>query len=275
MNSSLATDVALRQHIVDFLCQNVKRTPLERDPFPHLVLQQFFPADVYSELQRLFPELSLFEAFSYEKHHTENGESNRRRFQTSNASLDRLPPAARVFWYSVRSALGSPELKTAVFEKLAPGLAFRYRVDEAAAAELPGYALPEVFHETDGYRIKPHPDTRKKVVTMQIALPEDDRQSAMGTEFYRRSLRPAAWLREPLGFEIAKRMKFEPNCAYAFTVLNTTLLKSWHGRTTIPGQCGARKSLLNIWYEKAEHACLDLVAENQTLAATQSSKAAA
>jgi len=273
MNSSLATDLALRQHIVEYVCQNVNQTPLQRDPFPHIAIQDFFPADVYAELQQLFPELTLFEAFSYEKHHTETGESNRRRFRTSNDSLDLLAPASRVFWYSVRSALGSPELRAAVFEKLAPGLAFRYKVNEQQAAALPGYALLEVFHETDGYQIKPHPDTRKKVVTMQIALPEDEQQVEMGTEFYRRSLRPTAWLREPRGFDVVKRMKFLPNCAYAFTVLNTTTLKSWHGRTAIPGQCGARKSLLNIWYEKPEHGCPDLVAENQTL--SMSRKAAA
>jgi hypothetical protein len=120
-----------------------------------------------------------------------------------------------------------------------------------------------LFHETQGYSIKPHPDTRKKVVTMQVALPGDDSQRDLGTEFYRRSLHPSDWLREPRGFQVAKRMPFLPNTAYAFSVLNTFSLKSWHGKTAIPGALGERNSLLNIWYQDPQHANRDLVAEWQ------------
>jgi hypothetical protein len=61
-------------------------------------------------------------------------------------------------------------------------------------------------------------------------------------------------------------MPFLPNTAYAFVVLNTLTLRSWHGRTSIASDGGPRNSLLNIWYEKAEHSNLDLVAENERLA---------
>ena len=130
---------------------------------------------------------------------------------------------------------------------------------------MPGFALPELFHESSGYRIKPHPDTRKKLVTMQIALPEDDNLTHMGTEFYRRSLRPGDWMREPRGFEVVKTMPFLPNTAYAFIVLNTMRLKSWHGRSTLTSASEVRNTLLNIWYQKAEHANTEIIAENQTL----------
>ena len=74
-------------------------------------------------------------------------------------------------------------------------------------------------------------------------------------------MNPRAWLREPRGFDIVKTTPFLPNTAYAFSVLNTFTLKSWHGRTAIPGHCGERNSLLNIWYENAEFANGDLIAE--------------
>jgi hypothetical protein len=108
-------------------------------------------------------------------------------------------------------------------------------------------------------------DTRRKVVTMQIALPGDESQRELGTEFYRRSRNPLTLTRPPRGFTIARRMDFLPNTAYAFSVLNTFRLKSWHGRSTIPDCLGVRNSILNIWYEKAADANPDLIEENRQL----------
>lgn len=266
-------DAALLKKLIAHAVRVVRDVPLETNPFPHVLVRGIWPADEYGRLLEMFPPLKLYEPFAYEKHKTSDGDSNRRRFQMSNAWLDRLSGETRTFWYSIRSALGSHELKNAIFEKLAPGLSHRYGVSPQAAQGLPGFALPELFHETQGYSIKPHPDTRKKVVTMQIALAADDSQEALGTEFYRRSMNPKAWLREPRGFEVVKCMPFLPNTAYAFSVLNTLTIKSWHGRTAIPGQLGVRNSMLNIWYERAENANLELVAEWNEISAA-SGKAA-
>jgi hypothetical protein len=256
-------DPGLRTRIIDATCERVEKTPFLDTPFPHFLIEGFLPDAIYKRLHECFPKESSFEPFAYEKHQSKDGASNRFRFQTSNKKIDELSAESRTFWYSLRSALGSSELQQAVYRKLAPGLAFRYGIDENAVGKLKGHALPEVFRETDGYCIPPHPDTRKKVVTMQLALPTDDSQKSFGTEFYRRSLNPMSWLREPRGFETVKRMPFLPNTCYAFAVLNKITLKSWHGRTAIDGFLGIRHSLLNIWYEKAAHGCPDIVAENE------------
>ena len=64
-------------------------------------------------------------------------------------------------------ALGSSEVKHAVYAKLAEGLAYRFGCSPSEVAEIaPGFALPELYRETEGYFITPHPDMRRKVVTM-------------------------------------------------------------------------------------------------------------
>lgn len=257
-------DPGLRAHIISHAVRAVEKTPMQSNPFPHFSTQGFLPEDVYRDLLNQFPPMDLYEVFGY-RHHQYNGSSNRRRFALNNASLDGLTGQSRTLWYSLRSALGSPELKTTVFSKLAYGLAHRYGVTEEKAVDLPGFAHPELFHETTGYQIKPHPDTRRKVVTMQIALPADDTQEDLGTEFYRLSMNPAHWTRQPRGFEMVRRMPFLPNTVYAFAVLNTVRLRSWHGRTEVREDAGPRNSILNIWYENAEDANLDLVRENEQL----------
>lgn len=261
----LNIDYSLRRRCLEHLADVIDRAPLSTDPFPHFVVRGFFPADVYPAVLELLPDSAAYRPFAYEKHCNPDGLSNRLHFELSNGGLERLDPLRQPFWRTIRSIAGSAELKRLTFSKLAPGLALRYRVPQDQAAELPGFALPELFCESAGYTISPHPDTRRKVVTMQIALPRDSRQRELGTEFYRRSFTPLALARAPRGFVTVRTMEFLPNTAYAFAVLNTLRLKSWHGRSTIPPQAGQRHSLLNIWYEQADDANIDLVAENRQL----------
>lgn len=249
----------LRDRIVRHMCSRVDATEMSDAPFPHISLVGFFPDDVYQRMQEALPARDAYEPFGYDRFQTDTGQSNRRRFQLTDEWIDRLNGSARTLWYAVREALGSNQLKCVVYDKLSPGLAYRFGIPREEAYALPGFALPELFHETDGYSIKPHPDTRKKIVTMQISLADNVQQRELGTEFYRRSLDPRSWVREPRGFEIAKRMPFVPNAVYAFSVLNTLRLKSWHGRTSIPSAAGERNSLLNIWYQDAAQGNPDMV----------------
>lgn len=263
---SFGFDPGLRAHILAHLIEVIDAVELQREPFPHVSAEGFLPHEVFAELLDRLPPPEVYEPFSYDKHKSEKGESTRHCLPMKNATLGKLAEDDRRFWLTVRSVLGSVELKQAIYAKLAPGLAYRYGVPEQEAAELPGFASPDLFHETSGYQIKPHPDTRRKVVTMQIALPNDRSREDLGTEFYRRSLNPASWLREPRGFDLVRSMPFVPNAFYAFTVLNTVRLKSWHGRTTVRDDAGPRDSILNIWYEDAAHGNADLVRENAELA---------
>ena len=241
----------IRRSAVKHMVDAVDRAWVDEQPFPHFLVEGLFPDDVYREMLASLPDPSLYTPVSYERH-ADHGVSNRGKFGLTEEYISQLPHRQRAIWSAVRDALGSPEFKQAVFDRLSLGLAYRYGILETEATRTPGYALPELLRETKGYRIKPHPDTRRKVVTMQIALPPDNNRPNLGTQFYRRNWSPMALLREPRGFEIVKQSPFLPNMAYAFVVLNTLRHKSWHGRTTLRGDSEVRNTILNIWYAKPE-----------------------
>lgn len=256
----------IKTRALQHMIKAVNAAPAEREPFPHFIVHGIFPVDIYHEMLERLPQPALYEPFSYDKHTTE-GQSNRGRFKLTNDSVGKLAGRQRSLWMALRDALGSPQFKAAVFNKLRVGLAFRFGVPEGEAANVPAFPLPELFRETKGYSIKPHPDTRRKVVTMQIALPADRTQESLGTEFYRRSLNPLHLLREPRGFETVKQAPFLPNVCYAFSVINSMRLKSWHGKTTLTENSGVRNTILNIWYAKACDANPDIVAQDYAKAA--------
>ncbi len=235
--------------VLDHLLGRIDNTAAVFEPFAHIYLEDVFPADLYEQLLRSFPpEKTYLEAA---ERHYGNGQNVRSMYALSHAGLARLSGAQQEIWRGVAAALTAPELKQAMFKKLAKDLSFRYGVPETQAAELAGHSRPTLYRETDGFEIPPHPDTRKKVVTMHLYLPADHSQLDLGTALYQRKL--LAW---PFGgwrnrFDKVKQFAFQPNSGYAFVVNNKITRKSWHGREQLPPGSGVRNTLLNTFYETA------------------------
>ena len=237
----------LRKTVISHLVERIEATPAINEPFAHIYLENVFPADIYARLLKSLPAPEKYDHAA--DRHYGNGQHVRSMFALSKAALNRLSAEERGLWTAVAAALTDDEIKRALFRKLACDLTFRYGIAESQVTELAGFSRPTLYRETEGFEIPPHPDTRKKVVTMQIYLPEEHNQLDLGTALYRRRL--LAW---PFGswhrkFEKVKQFPFQPNSAYAFVVNNKISRKSWHGREQLPSGAGVRNTLLNTFYE--------------------------
>ena len=210
-------------------------------PFPHIVFRNFFPADFYRDLVRSVPT---------EGYDPIIDTGTRMALRLYGANVEKIDPALRPLWSAVSTMLTSKMLERAIRNRLHDGLEIRARGDKVAGADdLKLVAKPVVYRDSDGYQIKPHPDTRKKVVTMQLYCPADASQQALGTTLYRASLKGlfhvGSYCLEPV-----KAIPFLPNTGYAFVVLkaNHSLTNmSWHGRPRIKTD-QPRVSILNTFY---------------------------
>jgi hypothetical protein len=210
-------------------------------PFPHIVFRNFFPLDFYQDLIRHVPT---------QGYDPITGTETRMALRLYGENVDKIEPALRSAWAAVSTMLTSKEVEQAIRNRLRDGLEIRARGDKLSGpADLKLIAKPVVYRDTDGYQIKPHPDTRKKVVTMQLYCPADSSQEALGTTLYRVSLKGlfhvGSYCLEPV-----KTIPFLPNVGYAFAVLKAyhSLTKmSWHGRPRIETD-RPRISILNTFY---------------------------
>lgn len=233
--------------ILNHLIGRIEATPAIHEPFDHVYLEDVFPPDLYAQMLRSFPATETYTRAA--ERHYGNGQHIRSMYPLSETGLAQLSDDLRELWQGVVAALTAPALKEAMYKKLARDLVLRYGVSQAEAPNLAGFSRPVLYRETEGFEIPPHPDTRKKVVTMHLYLPADHSQLDLGTALYRRKL--LAW---PFGgwhgrFEKVKQFSFRPNSGYAFVVNNKITRKSWHGREELPPGAGVRNTLLNTFYE--------------------------
>jgi hypothetical protein len=231
------------------MLERLGRTPVHDQPYSHFYIERFFPDEVYADMMRLMPSPKCYKPLAVEKHQNEAGVSTRDVMALNSESLAQLPTEQRELWGAVSSALASPELKRAVFQKLAKDLAARFRVPESRVPEITSYTRPSLFRDLEGYEIAPHPDGRAKIVTMQLYLPADHSQLNLGTAVYERKLTSVSGLFSWHGrFRKVKQFAFQPNSGYAFAVSNSIGKKSWHGREQLPPGSGVRNSILNIFF---------------------------
>ena len=217
-------------------------------PFPHVHFGDFFPDEFYRRLLKHFPADDRFFPL--------NGEGTRRQFNLYDESNDTGSEEGRAAWGLVRRILSSTEIMSALRANLDQG--FRIRVKGSKEGwPIPMFPRPVLYADLDGYAIKPHPDTRKKVLTMQIYLPGDDTQRDLGTTIYKVSpMGVFAW--KTYGLVKEKTLPFLPNTGYAFVVIHPaySLLKtSWHGREAISVPVDRpRLSILNTYYREPAQA---------------------
>jgi hypothetical protein len=245
MNAPVVIDGNLYHAVLDRALAAMRNAEVFSDPFPHIRFRDLLPADIYS---------AIVGSSSAAAFRSETGTDNRVMFGIDKPDvLARMNDETRELWRAVGQALKSPELEAIVRDKLREGLDIRARGDKlAGAAELRLASRPQLTIDRDGYAIRPHPDTRKKIVTMQLYCPKDDGQRHLGTTFYRASLQgllhPSSYFLEPV-----KTMPFLPNTGYAFVVLkayHSLTRMSWHGRPKIAaGADEPRMSIFNTWYD--------------------------
>ncbi|MCI4680240.1 hypothetical protein K9U39_06780 [Rhodoblastus acidophilus] len=211
-------------------------------PYPHMIFRDFWPEDFYRELNAKRPE---------EKNYFQlNGANTRRQFTLFDGSCDAGDDERRALWKLASDVLSAPELEAAMRTRLDEGLKIRSNASKEGWP-IPMYPRPVLYCDYDGYRIKPHPDTRRKVITMMIYMPEDDSQKALGTTLYRLSPQGLfSW--KHFGLAEEKTVPFLPNSGCAFVVIHPAydfLHTSWHGRESIAvDNDRPRFSILNTYY---------------------------
>lgn len=241
--TSAATGAALdAAAIADHVAARIDAAALETRPFDHVYVRDVLPAEVYRRALALRPADGLYRELRKRDSLRPDGHSPRLKFELLPEFLARLPGEQQAFWGELTVALASDAVQRAFRRKFAAALKRRFG-DAAGTVGL--YPIPMLLRDEPGYRISIHSDTPRKGITVQLYLPQDERQAHLGTIFH--AAGPDGRLHE------ATRMKFLPNSLYAFPVAPT----SFHSLDDVTAADGVRHSLMLTYY--VEQGWLDTV----------------
>jgi hypothetical protein len=248
MIADVVASETLFDSIVSRGVDSIRAAAVFDKPYPHMTFEKFFAPDVYRKLIGRWPDLDCYVDL--------NGARTRKQYTLWDRRVEAGDPERTTMWRTVSDALSAPEIQAALRERLRQGLEMRAKGSDEGWP-VPMYPQPVLYADFDGYAIKPHPDTRRKVLTMMIYMPEDDSQRALGTTVYKISpMGVFAW--KSYGLVKEKTAPFLPNTGFAFVVIHprhNLLHTSWHGRDTIAvDNAKPRMTILNTYYAKPPQA---------------------
>lgn len=196
--------------------------PVRAFPYPHSFVPDVFAPDFYAEMQRNLPEpadmIPILEARQIQ------GYAERFVLELRKPEhLATLPDDKRAFWQGVAKWMvgGSSGqlslLGQVMMQKFQPFVQSRFR------GNLNGirfYDEAFLVEDITDFKLGPHTDASKKVITLLFYLPKDESQVHLGTSVYvpkDRNFRCEGGPHYPFDwFERMATMPFQPNSLFTF-----------------------------------------------------------
>lgn len=220
--------------LVARIVRRIDAAPIDPEPCGNIFMEDMLPRNIYAELLARLPGDDALDPIIHPDAIAEDGRRTRYLLDLTRDSLARFEPEHQPFWEAMIELFTAPEITRAIVRKFAPTL--RERFGDRAPDLV---AVPMLYRDFPGYRIGIHPDSARKIATLQFYLPEDDSQLHLGTSFHRRT---------EDGFERLKTNAFKPNAAYAFVRTD----ESWHSVDELGPDARVRNTIALTFYIRGE-----------------------
>jgi hypothetical protein len=164
--------------ILEHVRAAVAKAPLLEDPFPHCLVSDVLPRETYRLMRRAIPPVVFF------------GDADPIK-QNLRIPIDKGPALATQVWHFVDDVVAHQGIVPVVMQRFAPHLARHYAAVFGPAFVEQAAALPQapsggrVMLRRPGYRLAPHRDPKRAVLTCLLYLANWGDDEAYGTELYR------------------------------------------------------------------------------------------
>lgn len=163
-----------------FLAYKIGNGQVMNFPFPHMYLENIFPLKIYEAILNNLPESNKLEVIS--KKRPVKGYNERFVFCFDDESLLNLDNEKRIFWKEFKNGMLSKNLMNFFLSKFMPYISSRFQNQNIQQLKFNSELL--LIQDTMNYKIGPHTDSPKKVISFLFYLPKDNSQKELGTSIY-------------------------------------------------------------------------------------------
>ncbi len=240
-----------------YTIKQIGRSAVRMDPFPHLYIRNIFHRDCYAALMKYWPAIEKFDGQQI----AAGGRPMdcpvpdlRLILLAQDAGLVSEDPEAKEFWENFSEFLNGPELSKAFVELTLPQIV-NGRSDLPGSVSITPYATLE--WDLDGFKVTPHLDSERYLLTCIFYTPEDFSINHLGTALL--SPKPHLYERTPNldhdfitdywdwdDFDEVARPAFIPNTVCVLIISP----KTYHALPPIVNSNGGRRNiLLNVYQD--------------------------
>jgi len=192
-------------------------------PFPHFYLSNVFPLDFYLRIQESLPKKN--DLWPIAEKRPVKGYNERFVCCFDNESLQSLGYEKSLFWTEFRDTFLRGAFGNLLINKFSGAISTRF----GGRTDLEFYDELLLVYDVKNYKLGPHTDAPRKVVTVLFYFPQDEEHRSMGTSIY---LPKNSAFQCPGGphydhadFLKVTTMPYMPNSAFCFFKTNN----SFHG----------------------------------------------
>jgi len=149
-------------------------------PFPHTYVEDVFPQDLYDEIQDNIPEPGNLSSIADKR--PVKGYKERFVFCFDDESLLNLDNKKRIFWKEFKNRMLSKNLMNFLLSRFMPYISSRFQNQNIQQLKFNSELL--LIQDTMNYKIGPHTDSPRKVISFLFYLPKDNSQKELGTSIY-------------------------------------------------------------------------------------------
>jgi hypothetical protein len=169
---SLNADLQLHYRLVN--------APVQLFPYPHIYVEDVFPADFYREIRKHLLPKESHKTLTSLKRVSDGYPDTRVVLPLTPDEVGQLEPPFRDFWQRMALMLLDGVFTQLVLSKFGPYL--QQRFPDPEAVQFRHEAL--LVQDYSTYSLGPHTDSTAKVMSFLFYLPEDDSHSHLGTSLY-------------------------------------------------------------------------------------------